>query len=735
MSAPSADLLARRRGAASVRARAPLRVLAGFGGALRAAGLYAAPRSVGELVETLSRARHEGLAVALRGSGRSYGDAAISTGGLVVDTSRLDRMLSWDPVRGVVEAEPGLTIEGLWRRTLVDGWWPAVVPGTMRPTLGGCLAMNVHGKNNYAVGPIGDHVLDFDLVTPGGTLVRASRVENADLFHAAIGGLGLLGAFTRVRLQMKRVESGRLRVEPIATRDLDETLDVFESRLGESDYLVGWLDGLARGAPLGRSVLHAARYLTADEDPDGERSYDVERQSLPARILGFPRSLLWRFMRPFVNDVGVRFVNALKMLASRLSDRRAYTQSHVAFAFLLDYVPEWRRAYGRHGFIQHQVFIPKESARATLRALLELSHARGLPSYLCVLKRHRPDAFLLSHAVDGWSLAMDFPVTAVEQGGAVVARCGDDRAGAGRRRALPLRQGRSAPAGGRPARVRARAGGGVPGAQEATRSGRPSRLGSVAARARGAAPALVRAQSPWMRLSSLAWIESFALAPWRESFTLLQRCAPRPTGRHARATSRWAIPRRRWTRCSACSTPTVCSATTGACGPTWRSTRWAITSTGGGPPKPRPPERTARPSLRGSSRTSPDHVHVVAGNHDLARTGELATFDDATFRDARAQASPLCTRAATRRVNGSSSRALPRAPDHAELAARDFASFTTVAQRDLVARALRAARLRAAFAWGQDILLTHAGGTVDNLVRGRRGPRSAGTARRRSPQR
>jgi len=47
----------------------------------------------------------------------------------------------------------------------------------------------------------------------------------------------------------------------------------------------------------------------------------------------------------------------------------------------------------------------------TTRKMLKLSLKRGLPSYLGVTKRHRPDAFLLSHAVDGFSLAMDFKVT------------------------------------------------------------------------------------------------------------------------------------------------------------------------------------------------------------------------------------------------------------------------------------------------------------------------------------
>jgi FAD/FMN-containing dehydrogenase len=399
----------------ALRAHAPIRVLDGFGRAARAACRYAAPRDAGELVDLLARARREGVPVTLRGAGRSYGDAALGAGGLVVDTSRLDALKSWDPTTGVLDAEAGMTIEGVWRRTIEDGYWPHVVPGTMRPTLAGCLSMNVHGKNNAKAGPFGEHVLDFDLVTPARGLLRCSRDENRDLFHAAIGGLGLLGAITRVRLSLKRVESGRLCVTAVAARDLEATFDAFEEELERSDYTVGWIDGLARGRSLGRGVLHAARYLGAGEDPERARSLHVESQVLPPRALLLPRSALYRFMRPVMNDPGVRAINALKWAASRARGRHTYLQSHVAFAFLLDYVPNWRLAYGREGFIQFQVFVPHAAAREAIAGVLGATHRHALPTYLAVLKRHRPDGFLLSHGLDGWSLAMDLRVHAAER--------------------------------------------------------------------------------------------------------------------------------------------------------------------------------------------------------------------------------------------------------------------------------------------------------------------------------
>jgi decaprenylphospho-beta-D-ribofuranose 2-oxidase len=394
------------------RIRAPLRVIDGFGRSVRAACRYVEPRSVEELAFALQQANREGLTVAFRGAGRSYGDAAINTGGMVVDATGLNRMLDWDPSTGVLEAEAGLTIEGLWRRTIEDGYWPSVVPGTMRPTLGGCVAMNIHGKNNFRVGPFGDHVLELDLLTPAGELLTLSRSQNSELFHAVIGGLGMLGAVTRVKLKLKKVDSGKLRVECISGKNLDQMMDAFEARLSHADYLVGWVDCFARGKSIGRGQVHSAHYLHAGEDPDGDAAFHVERQGLPGTILGVPKSELWRVMRLFSNKPLWGLVNALKYHSSWREHGTSYLQSHVAFAFLLDYVPNWRLAYGPGGFIQYQVFVPHATARETLKDVLNLCHQAKLPSFLGVLKRHRPDPFLLTHALDGWSLAMDFPVTA-----------------------------------------------------------------------------------------------------------------------------------------------------------------------------------------------------------------------------------------------------------------------------------------------------------------------------------
>jgi decaprenylphospho-beta-D-ribofuranose 2-oxidase len=382
-----------------------------WGLAASAMGYVYRPRDANGVREALETARAHGVSVGLRGAGCSYGDASLNAERIVLDLTRMDRILEWDPGAGVARVEPGVTIGQLWRRAVEDGWWPAVVPGTMFPTVGGCAAMNIHGKNNWAVGPIGDHIVDFELLLPTGEVRRCSREREAGLFHAAIGGFGMLGCFLSLTLRMKKIHSGLLSVQPLSVRDLGEMIAVFEDNKQEADYLVGWVDAFAGGPRLGRGLIHLANYLAPGEDPEPSRTLRAAHQELPDTLFGvLPKAALWRLMRPFVNDPGIRLVNSVKHHSSRLSSRR-YLQSHAAFAFLLDYVPDWKLAYTPGGLIQYQSFIPAARAAEVFRAQLKRCQERGHIPYLAVLKRHRPDAFLMTHALDGFSLALDFPVT------------------------------------------------------------------------------------------------------------------------------------------------------------------------------------------------------------------------------------------------------------------------------------------------------------------------------------
>jgi FAD/FMN-containing dehydrogenase len=381
-----------------------------FGHSLRAPSYRFRPTSVHGIEEVFRLARDTGLTVTARGAGRSYNDASLNGGGITLDTSAINQILEWDPTSGVVRCEPGVTLEQLWQCIEPSGWWPPVVSGTMKTTLGGCLSANIHGKNNFKLGPIGEHVLEFTALLPTGEEITCTPKKNADLFYSMISGLGMLGIFTSITLQMKHVESGLLEVHAWPVHDLHEHLSFLLDKAPHHDYTVGWMDTMTGGKSLGRGQIHAANYLHGNEDPNPQKTMQLNNQILPPRIFGvFPKSILYLFMIPFANNLGWRGVNTAKYIASLRT--HTFRQSHAAFHFLLDYVPNWELSYGRGGMIQYQSFLPRETAEDAWREMLTLSLQRGMPSYLGVTKRHRPDKFLITHAVDGFSLALDFKVT------------------------------------------------------------------------------------------------------------------------------------------------------------------------------------------------------------------------------------------------------------------------------------------------------------------------------------
>ena len=439
------------------------------------------PSDPEQIVAALQDAHERGLA--LRGSGCSYGDASTNPGGRVLDLRGMNRILDFDAEQGVARVQPGVTIRQLWTHTIPHGYWPAVVPGTQAVSMGGAASMNIHGKNNFAVGTFGDHVQSFKIATPTGDgLIECSRQQHADLFRGAIAGFGMLGCITELEVKLKRVYSGRMKVWGIPTRDLDDNLSMIEDLAASSDYLVGWIDLHAKGRDLGRGEMHRAVHYAQGEDPEGERMLSPEQQDVPTTLFGVvPKGWIWPGMWVAAHTGMVRFVNWAKFRASFGEGRKSpYPQAHGGFHFLLDYVPNWNRAFSP--LIQFQPFIPARDASRVLRKLIEMCHAAGPVPYLGVLKRHRPDEFLMTHSVDGFSMAMDFNVSGAARRKAVwelTHRMADVVLDAGG--AVLLREGRNAA--GVVIRADPWAGGGraVPGAEGGARSGERAADGAGAA--------------------------------------------------------------------------------------------------------------------------------------------------------------------------------------------------------------------------------------------------------------
>jgi decaprenylphospho-beta-D-ribofuranose 2-oxidase len=334
-----------------------------------------------------------------RGLGRSYGDAAQNAGGTVVATAALDHMTWSDEAAGLLGVGGGTSLDAILRALVPRGWFVPVSPGTRWVSVGGAIAADVHGKNHHADGSFASHVTSLTLATPAGTR-EVTPTDDPDLFWATAGGMGLTGIILGATLRMLPIETSRVRVLTERAADLDDVMARMSSGDADHRYSVAWIDCLARGRTLGRSVLTRGDHARVDELPGAARQHPLRFD--PASHLSVPA-----FVPGLVNRTTVRLFNEGWF---RKAKSHATTIEPISgFFHPLDAVRGWNRLYGPGGFVQYQFVVPL-AAVAVVQTTLQRLSALRLPSFLAVLKRFGPaDPGPLSFPMPGWTLALDLP--------------------------------------------------------------------------------------------------------------------------------------------------------------------------------------------------------------------------------------------------------------------------------------------------------------------------------------
>jgi FAD/FMN-containing dehydrogenase len=365
----------------------PEAVLSGWGG-MRAPGR--------ELLAEDLEAASAG-AVLSRGLGRSYGDSSLPAAAAdrVVGTRLADRILGFDPATGALRAEAGLSLAELNRLLMPRGWFPPVTPGTKFVTLGGMVASDVHGKNHHREGCFGAHVQALRMRLAGGDVVDCSPGELPDLFDGTLGGMGLLGHILEVRCTMHRIASPWLWGESERVGGIDEFLAGLERAAPAWPMTMGWIDCLSGGRALGRGILFAGRWATADEAPTASPA-PPRPKTVPVELPGW-----------VLNPLSARLFNAA---IYRRHWRRRWRglMAPDPFFYPLDAILHWNRVYGRRGFTQYQCVLPRAAGSAAVRELLQLLVRLGGASPLCVIKDCGPQGRgVLSFPLEGTSIAVD----------------------------------------------------------------------------------------------------------------------------------------------------------------------------------------------------------------------------------------------------------------------------------------------------------------------------------------
>jgi decaprenylphospho-beta-D-ribofuranose 2-oxidase len=224
------------------------------------------------------------------------------------------------------------------------------------------------------------------------------------VFWATTGGMGLTGVILEATIELLPIETSTMRVDSERCPDLDTLMARMTETEADARYSVAWIDCLAHGRSLGRSVLELGEHARRDELPAKRRSTSRALAFRPFdRAVAppwFPPGLLNRWT-----------VAAFNELWYRKSPVRSVGHLVPAASYFhpLDLVSGWNRIYGRPGFLQYQLVLPDGEEEA-LRIIIEALSASHCASFLAVLKRFgAANPGPLSFPRPGWTLALDVP--------------------------------------------------------------------------------------------------------------------------------------------------------------------------------------------------------------------------------------------------------------------------------------------------------------------------------------
>ena len=336
-----------------------------------------------------------------RGNGRAYGDSSIGEKN-TLNMKRFNHIISFDDALGILVVESGILLEEIIHTFLPRGWFPYVTPGSKYTTIGGLIAADVHGKNHHKEGSFRNFVDWFELVNSKGEIKKCSRYENSELFEWTIGGMGLTGVIIRAAIKLRPVKTSWIKQKTLVAKDIYQTLEIFEKNM-DATYSVAWVNSTSNKINLGQSLIMLGEHATIEDTN--------KKKILNPLKLTYKKNFRLPFYFPnwFLNKKFAQLFNYIYYLFGKTGSKEKLVNWDDYF-YPLDSILEWNKIYGRKGFVQYQCVIPLDNCKEGLIELLRENEQSKASSFLTVLKRFGKQEGKFSFPMEGYTLALDFPV-------------------------------------------------------------------------------------------------------------------------------------------------------------------------------------------------------------------------------------------------------------------------------------------------------------------------------------
>ncbi len=286
----------------------------------------------------------------IRGNGTSYNDLSLNNNGNVILTKNLNKILSFDYKKKIIKCQSGLIIKELLQIILKRNLFLYSTPGTYRASIGGLIATDAHGKN-VKKSFFSDSLISIKILTPNNKIIECSRNRNKDLFFSTIGGFGLTGIILEAEFKLLSIPSLLIEKKTSKFKNIDEMLLIMDNFKHKYDYIY---------------TIHNTSKFKLDQ------GYVIGGRFINSKhnILKFNNFFNFRiFKLPIINKLSVQIFNLI-LHATKIKKNSLKIVDIINFFYPLEKFRNWEGLYGKNGFFEFQVFVPKENFKFFFESLL-----------------------------------------------------------------------------------------------------------------------------------------------------------------------------------------------------------------------------------------------------------------------------------------------------------------------------------------------------------------------------
>lgn len=341
-----------------------------------------------------------GRAYISRGAGLSYTPASFARDAVSIDHAFLNSIIDFNEAEQCIEIDAGASLGQLYDFAIEKNLFLATQPGHPRISVGGCIAPDIHGKNQFLDGTFINQVRSLKLFHPAHGVIELSSVREPELFRLTCGAYGLTGNIISCKLNLKKVPSSNAMVTLKPLPSIEALPEQLRQSAAVADFVLSWHDFTLSGSDFGKGFVQEGKFIADESEMSrGRKSAAAQTLSAAARA---------SFVLPVFNPITIKLMNM--MYGARCGAAGAsFKMSLFDSIFPIQNSKElYFKFFGAGGFHEYQVVVPESNFSQYVIGVKNFLAKNRIPITLASGKLFAGQQDLLRFSGNGICFALNF---------------------------------------------------------------------------------------------------------------------------------------------------------------------------------------------------------------------------------------------------------------------------------------------------------------------------------------